>query len=70
MLIMSPHSGGIESVVDEQGGRSSSLHDAMCPACEMAIVWMKNQLEQNKTQDRILSYANEVHFLYYYAVSL
>ncbi|KAL2253301.1 aspartic proteinase A1-like isoform X2 [Sesamum indicum] len=53
-------SGGIESVVDEQGGRSSSLHDAMCPACEMAIVWMKNQLEQNKTQDRILSYANEL----------
>ncbi|KAK4421354.1 Aspartic proteinase A2 [Sesamum alatum] len=53
-------SGGIESVVDEQGGRSSGLHDAMCPACEMAIVWMKNQLGQNKTQDRILSYVNEL----------
>ncbi|KAK4386711.1 Aspartic proteinase A1 [Sesamum angolense] len=53
-------SGGIESVVDEQGGRLSGLHDAMCPACEMAIVWMKNQLEQNKTQDRILSYVNEL----------
>lgn len=62
---MSLHSGGIESVVDDKGGRSSGLHEAMCPACEMAVFWMQNQLRQNKTQDRILNYANEVCFLCY-----
>ncbi|KAL8462726.1 hypothetical protein ACS0TY_033665 [Phlomoides rotata] len=45
---------GIESVVHEKGGRS------VCPACEMAVSWMRNQLEQNKTQQQILSYAKEV----------
>ena len=55
------YSMGIESVVDENNGRSSGiLHDAMCPACEMAVVWMQNQLLQNQTQDRILNYVNEV----------
>ncbi|KAL2473464.1 Aspartic proteinase A1 [Forsythia ovata] len=51
---------GIESVVDEKEGRSSGLRDAMCSACEMAVVWMQNQLRQNQTQDRILSYVNEL----------
>ena len=55
------YSMGIESVVDESNGKSSGiLHDAMCPACEMAVVWMQNQLRQNQTQDRILNYVNEV----------
>lgn len=48
---------GIESVVSDKGvGRS----DAMCSTCEMAVVWMQNQLRQNQTQERILSYINEV----------
>ncbi|XWS12864.1 hypothetical protein CRYUN_Cryun37aG0127100 [Craigia yunnanensis] len=52
---------GIESVVDESNGKSSGiLHDAMCPACEMAVVWMQNQLRQNQTQDRILNFVNEL----------
>ncbi|XP_022870077.1 aspartic proteinase-like [Olea europaea var. sylvestris] len=51
---------GIESVVDEKEGRSSGLRDAMCSSCEMAVVWMQNQLRQNQTQDRILSYVNEL----------
>ncbi|KAG9145198.1 hypothetical protein Leryth_008972 [Lithospermum erythrorhizon] len=51
---------GIESVVDAKSGRSSGLHDAMCSACEMAVVWMKNQLKQNQTQDRLLNYVNEL----------
>lgn len=52
---------GIESVVDENAGKSSGLHDAMCSACEMAVVWMQNQLRQNQTQERILNYVNEVN---------
>lgn len=52
---------GIESVVDENNGKSSGiLHDAMCPACEMAVVWMQNQLKQNQTQDVILKYVDQV----------
>ncbi|KAE8724401.1 Aspartic proteinase A2 [Hibiscus syriacus] len=52
---------GIESVADESNVKSSGiLHDAMCPACEMAVVWMQNQLMDNQTQDRILNYANQL----------
>lgn len=58
---MALYSAGIESVVDETDGRSSGLRDAMCSACEMAVVWMQNQLRQNQTQDRILNYVNEVY---------
>ena len=52
---------GIESVVDgKTGGRSAGVHDAMCSSCEMAVVWIQNQLRHNQTQDRILDYVNEV----------
>jgi phytepsin len=32
----------------------------MCGACEMAVVWMQNQLKQNKTEDLILNYINQL----------
>ncbi|KAK8496676.1 hypothetical protein V6N12_063936 [Hibiscus sabdariffa] len=52
---------GIENVADESNGKSSgSLRGAMCPACEMAVVWMQNQLMDNQTQDRILNYADKL----------
>ncbi|KAI4306114.1 hypothetical protein L6164_029422 [Bauhinia variegata] len=52
---------GIESVVDESAGKSHpGLHDAMCSSCEMAVVWMQNQLTQNQTQEHILNYVNEL----------
>lgn len=52
---------GIESVVnDKNNGRMGGLRDGGCSACEMAVVWMQNQLRQNQTQDRILDYVNEV----------
>lgn len=51
----------IESVVSENKDVSSSLHnDAMCNACEMALVWMQNQLSQNQTQEEMLNHINEV----------
>ncbi|KAJ8761819.1 hypothetical protein K2173_004668 [Erythroxylum novogranatense] len=34
--------------------------DAMCSACEMAVVWMESQLKQNQTQERILNYVNKL----------
>ena len=48
-------------MVDENAGKSSDgLRDAMCPACEMMVVWMQNQLRQNQTKERIMNYINEV----------
>ncbi|GAB4826553.1 hypothetical protein Ancab_033447 [Ancistrocladus abbreviatus] len=53
---------GIESVVkrEHDGKSSGATSDGMCSACEMAVVWMQNQLLQNQTQDRILTYVNEL----------
>ncbi|CAN4083762.1 unnamed protein product [Withania somnifera] len=51
---------GIENVVYKQAGKSAGLHDAMCSACEMVVVWMQNQLKQNQTQKHILNYVNEL----------
>ncbi|XP_022923994.1 aspartic proteinase isoform X2 [Cucurbita moschata] len=52
---------GIESVVDENAGKSSdSLRDGMCSVCEMTVVWMQNQLRQNQTKERIINYINEL----------
>ncbi|KAL9259090.1 Aspartic proteinase A1-like protein [Drosera capensis] len=52
---------GIERVVEKEDGRSSGrLHDATCTACEMAVVWIQNQLRQNETEERILNYANQL----------
>ncbi|KAK9676985.1 hypothetical protein RND81_11G114100 [Saponaria officinalis] len=52
---------GIESVVDASADKSSGgVHDAMCTACEMSVVWMKNKLKQNETVERILDYANQL----------
>lgn len=51
---------GIESVVDEKNHKSAGLRDAMCSACEMAVVWMQSQLKQNQTKDHIINYVNEV----------
>ncbi|KAE8733172.1 Aspartic proteinase A1 [Hibiscus syriacus] len=52
---------GIESVVEESNNKSSGIQDsAMCPACEMTVVWMQNQLRQNQTQDIILNYVNQL----------
>lgn len=61
LICMCSYSAGIESVVDENKGKSNGvIRDAMCSACEMAVVWMQNQLMQNQTQNNILNYANEV----------
>lgn len=52
---------GIETVVDGKNEKvSGRLNDAMCSTCEMTVVWMQNQLRLNETQDRILSYVNEL----------
>ncbi|KAG6785233.1 hypothetical protein POTOM_010963 [Populus tomentosa] len=55
----------IESVVEESSDKSSDgLHDAMCTACEMMVVWMENRLRLNDTEDQILDYVNDVSLLH------
>lgn len=58
---------GIETVVDEKiETTSDGVHDAACSACEMAVVWIQNQLKLNlnQTEEQILNYANEVTKLF------
>ena len=52
---------GIESVVDEKKAANNGLNGASCTACEMAVIWMRNQLKRNKTEEQILNYVNEVN---------
>ncbi|XP_042385221.1 aspartic proteinase oryzasin-1-like isoform X2 [Zingiber officinale] len=53
---------GIENVVaDENTEASAHLHsEAMCNSCEMAVVWMQNQLLRNQTEERVLNYVDEL----------
>ncbi|WCJ37538.1 Aspartic proteinase [Euphorbia peplus] len=54
-------SGNLESVVDESNNKASDgLHDGSCTACEMMVVWMKNRLKLNETEDQILNYVNSL----------
>lgn len=46
----------IESVVDKEKVGS----DLSCTACEMAVVWIQNQLRHNQTRELILQYADQV----------
>lgn len=51
-------------MVDDEARESNVLFDeAMCNACEMAVVWIQNQLAQNQTQDLVLQYINLVSFI-------
>ncbi|XP_074307483.1 aspartic proteinase A1-like [Silene latifolia] len=52
----------IKSVVDKESSENSSggSSDATCSACEIAVVWMNNELQQNATEDRVISYVDEL----------
>ncbi|CAK9179316.1 unnamed protein product [Ilex paraguariensis] len=50
-----------ESVVDKGSDKpSGALHDQMCTACQMAVVWMQNRLKRNETEEKILDYVNQL----------
>jgi len=50
----------IESVVDKNNGKSSGLRDEMCSFCEMAVVWMQNQIKRNETEEQIINYVDQL----------
>ncbi|KAG2395697.1 Aspartic proteinase [Vigna angularis] len=50
---------GIESVLDKDKRESSGgIRGAACSTCEMAVIWIQNQLRQNQTEDQIIDYVN------------
>nr|CAL07969.1 aspartic proteinase [Cynara cardunculus] len=48
----------IESVVDKNNDKSSG--DEICTFCEMALVWMQNEIKRNETEDNIINHVNEL----------
>jgi len=55
------HSAGIETVVDRENRKNMSAGDDMlCTVCQMAVVWIKNQLRLDKTKDQVMDYVNQV----------
>ncbi|KAD3066531.1 hypothetical protein E3N88_34411 [Mikania micrantha] len=50
----------IESVVDQNDGKSSGVHDEMCSLCEMAVVWMETKMVRNETEDEIIDHVHQL----------
>ena len=48
-------------MVDDEVGTSEGI--LMCKACELAVVWTRNQIVQNNTQDSVLKYISQACFL-------
>lgn len=48
-------------VVEEENKEKAPLgDDLVCTACEMLVVWVRNQLKQQETKERVLDYMNQV----------
>ncbi|KAG6478138.1 hypothetical protein ZIOFF_061570 [Zingiber officinale] len=51
----------IKSVVDKRVEKLvTSSRDNMCAYCEMAVIWMQNQLKLNQSLEQMLDYLNEL----------
>lgn len=53
---------GIASVLEKSGEKDtmSSISDGMCTACQMAVVWVQNQIARNQTKEQIKAYMNQL----------
>lgn len=53
---------GIASVIEKDLGKGPGTcsSNALCAACEMAVVWSQNKLSQNETKVQILDYVSQV----------
>ncbi|KAK4835689.1 hypothetical protein QYF36_013101 [Acer negundo] len=52
---------GIETVVEEENNRESSVGDtALCSVCEMTVIWVQNQLKQKATKEKVFNYVIEL----------
>ncbi|KAG8369020.1 hypothetical protein BUALT_Bualt15G0106800 [Buddleja alternifolia] len=54
-------SSNIEMVVDKENTEGNSVGEsALCTACEMAVVWMRNQLKDDQVKEKVLEYVNQL----------
>ncbi|XP_009771336.1 aspartic proteinase A1-like isoform X2 [Nicotiana sylvestris] len=53
-------SSNIRSVVEKENEGSSIGEAPLCTACEMAVIWMQNQLKQKTTKESVLEYVNQL----------
>jgi len=53
---------GIASVLEKTHEKEtlSSISDGTCTACEMAVVWVQNQIARNQTKEQIMTYLNQL----------
>ncbi|XVE63177.1 hypothetical protein DITRI_Ditri06bG0179200 [Diplodiscus trichospermus] len=55
---------GIKTVVEKENVEGLSAGDKLlCAACQMTVIWIRNQLKQQGTKDKVLNYVNEVIFV-------
>lgn len=48
---------------NHQGEGLSAKDNTLCTFCEMAVVWIQNQLRQKVTKEKVLNYINQVTLL-------
>lgn len=54
-------------VVDKQTDKGTSVgENPLCTACQMAVVWMKNQLNNQEVKEKVLDYVNQVTLMMQY----
>ncbi|KAA8536687.1 hypothetical protein F0562_029165 [Nyssa sinensis] len=54
-------SSNIEMVVEKENKEGISVGESpICTACEMAVVWIQNQLKQEETKETVLNYVNQL----------
>lgn len=53
---------GIASVIEKELGKGPGTcsSNALCAACEMAVVWSQNKVSQNETKVQILDYVSQL----------
>lgn len=59
-------SSNIEMVVDEERKEEKSNGDSpLCAACQMAVSWMRSQIQNDGVKEKVLNYVNQVNLRYY-----
>lgn len=51
-------SSNIETVVGKENGGAQDT--VLCEVCQMAVIWMQNQLRQAETKEVVLQYVDKV----------
>lgn len=55
---------GIEMVVEEDYRSRATSGDLLCTACEMTAIWIKNQLREKQTKEKVLNYVTQVSIIH------